>query len=186
MKKLWLVVLAMLVVLPFAAVPASAQVDIGVGIGPAVVAPDYAYAGPPDCEWGYYNYYPYACAPYGYYGADWFYDGLFVGVGPWYHWGYYGHPGYYLRGGFGYRGGYGYGRGGYGYGRGGYAYSGRGGYDGHDGRGYVGGGRSYEGGGGRGYVGGGGRSYVGGGGRGYSGGGARGGFSGGGGYHGGG
>jgi hypothetical protein len=100
MKKLWLVLLATLVVLPFAAVPANAQVGIGVGVGPAVVDPGYyADYGPPDCEWGYYSYYPYACAPYGYYGPNWFYGGLFIGVGPWYHWGFYGHPGYYLRGG---------------------------------------------------------------------------------------
>ena len=43
--------------------------------------------GPPVCEWGYYAYYPYACAPYGYYGPDWFYGGVFIGAGPWYGWG---------------------------------------------------------------------------------------------------
>jgi hypothetical protein len=103
MKKLWLVLLATLVVLPFAAVPANAQVGVGVGVGPAVVDPGYyADYGPPDCEWGYYSYYPYACAPYGYYGPNWFYGGVFIGVGPWYHWGFYGW-GYYLRGGSGSR-----------------------------------------------------------------------------------
>ncbi|MFZ0338069.1 MAG: hypothetical protein WAL45_08565, partial [Terracidiphilus sp.] len=112
MKKLSLVALAalaMLVVLPFAAIPANAQVAVGIGVGPAVGYP--AYYGPPDCEWGYYSYYPYACAPYGYYGPDWFAGGIFIGAGPWYGRGW-GH------GGWG-RGGYGYGRGGYGYGRGG-------------------------------------------------------------------
>jgi hypothetical protein len=67
-------------------------VDIGVGPG---------YVGPPVCEWGYYDYYPYACAPYGFYGPEWFSGGVFIGAGPWYHgWGhggYYGH-GYYGRG----------------------------------------------------------------------------------------
>ena len=53
---------------------ANAQVNFGVHIGPA-----------PDCPYGYYNYAPYACAPYGYYGPEWFNDGGFVGVGPWYH-----------------------------------------------------------------------------------------------------
>ena len=101
MKKLSLIALAalaMLVVLPFAAVPANAQVAVGIGVGPAVGYP--AYYGPPDCEWGYYAYYPYACAPYGYYGPDWFAGGIFIGAGPWYGrgWG---------RGGWGYRGGYG-------------------------------------------------------------------------------
>ena len=126
MRKLRLVVLAMLVVLPFA-VMANAQVGVGIGVGPAVVDPGYygGYYGPPDCEWGYYSYYPYACAPYGYYGPDWFYGGVFIGAGPWYGWGW-GHG--WGRGGWG-RGGWGYGHGGYGYGgRGGYGYGGRGGY----------------------------------------------------------
>jgi hypothetical protein len=169
MKKLGWVLLALLVALPFAAVPASAQVGIGVGVGPALVSP--GYYGPPECEWGYYNYYPYSCAPYGYYGPNWFLGGLFIGAGPWYHWGFYGHPGYYGRGGFGYRGGYGYGRGGYGYGaRGGYA--GRG-YAGGAGRGYAGGGvaHSYSGGGRGGFSGGGGGGFHGGGGGGFHGGG---------------
>ena len=30
---------------------------------------------------------PYACAPYGYYGPDWFAGGVFIGAGPWYGWG---------------------------------------------------------------------------------------------------
>src|SRR5258708_38958703 len=55
--------------------PSHAQVAVGVGYGPPV------------CEWGYYGYYPYACAPYGYYGPDWFASGLFIGAGPWYGWG---------------------------------------------------------------------------------------------------
>ena len=124
-RLVMLVMLAALVVLPFAAVPANAQVAVGIGVGPAIGYP--AYYGPPDCEWGYYSYYPYACAPYGYYGPDWFYSGVFIGVGPWYHWG----------------GGHGWGRGGYGY-HGGYGYRGGYGYGGH---GYAGGGRGYAGGG---------------------------------------
>ena len=28
---------------------------------------------------------PYECAPYGYYGSDWFVNGVFIGAGPWYH-----------------------------------------------------------------------------------------------------
>jgi len=77
---------------------ANAQVRVGVGIG---VAPAYggyygqyydpyyeAYGPPPDCVYGYYPYSPYACAPYGYWGPDYFYDGVFVGVGPWFGWGF--------------------------------------------------------------------------------------------------
>jgi hypothetical protein len=43
---------------------------------------------PPVCEWGYYDYAPYACAPYGYWGPAYFYNGVFIGVGPWFGWGY--------------------------------------------------------------------------------------------------
>jgi hypothetical protein len=50
-------------------------------------APAYAYPAyvgpPPVCPYGYYDYYPYACVPYGYYGPSWFSDGVFIGVGPW-------------------------------------------------------------------------------------------------------
>src|SRR6202043_4128807 len=91
----------------FTASNANAQrVTFGVGIG----APVY-YGAAPVCEYGYYDYAPYACAPYGYYGPDWFVGGVFIGAGPWFHG--YGH-GYYGRG-------YGYGRGEY-YGRGGYGH----------------------------------------------------------------
>lgn len=44
-----------------------------------------AYGPPPDCPYGYYDYAPYDCAPYGFYGPEWFADGVFIGVGPWYH-----------------------------------------------------------------------------------------------------
>jgi hypothetical protein len=43
---------------------------------------------PPPCSYGYYNYAPYACAPQGYYGSGYFYNGIFLGVGPWANWGY--------------------------------------------------------------------------------------------------
>jgi len=85
--------LALLGVLMLPLTYAQAQVGVGVGIG---VGPGYV-AGPPVCAYGYYPYYPYACAPYGYYGPSWFVGGVFVGAGPWYHgWGhpYYGFPGY--------------------------------------------------------------------------------------------
>jgi hypothetical protein len=60
--------------LAVAAPKAVAQVSVGVNIGAA-----------PDCPYGYYDYAPYACAPYGYYGAEWFSGGVFVGAGPWFH-----------------------------------------------------------------------------------------------------
>lgn len=53
---------------------ANAQVSVGVNIGPA-----------PVCPYGYFDYAPYNCAPYGYYGPEWFVNGLFIGAGPWFH-----------------------------------------------------------------------------------------------------
>src|SRR5579864_7006478 len=86
---------------------AHAQVSVGVGVGgPGYAAqvytgPDYdpAYVDPyygvaPVCDWGYYPYYPYACAPYGYYGPSWFSGGVFIGAGPWYGRGFYGGRGF--------------------------------------------------------------------------------------------
>ena len=140
---------ALLGVLLFAARTAHAQVSVGVGIGPV-------YGPAPSGAYGYYGYYPYACAPDGYYGPDWFVGGVFIGTGPWYH-GFYG-PRFYGRGYYG-RGYYGhgyYGRSGYGYyGRGyGYAYrSGYGNGPGYGNRSVYGG--SYRGAPGRGYAGGG-------------------------------
>lgn len=40
---------------------------------------------PPVCPYGYYDYPPYECAPYGYYGPEWFSGGVFIGAGPWFH-----------------------------------------------------------------------------------------------------
>jgi len=102
MRHLRHLVLLSLLILP--AVSAHAGVAIGVGVG---VAP--GYIGPaPVCAYGYYSYYPYACAPQGYYGPQWFVGGVFIGAGPWYH-GYYGpsfyrgpyHGGWYGRGWYG-------------------------------------------------------------------------------------
>ena len=60
-------------------------------MGPAQVAVSIGV--PPGCPYGYFDYAPYACSPYGYYGPDWFVGGIFVGAGPWFHGGggFYGH-----------------------------------------------------------------------------------------------
>jgi hypothetical protein len=50
----------------------SAQVSVEVGAAPV-------------CPYGYYDAPPYACAPYGYYGPEWFTGGVFIGAGPWFH-----------------------------------------------------------------------------------------------------
>jgi hypothetical protein len=42
----------------------------------------------PACSYGYYDYAPYACAPVGFYGPGYFYNGIFLGMGPWAGWGY--------------------------------------------------------------------------------------------------
>ncbi len=55
-----------------AACGTPAQVGIEIGAAPV-------------CPYGYYDYAPYACAPYGYYGPEWFVDGVFIGAGPWFH-----------------------------------------------------------------------------------------------------
>ncbi len=49
-----------------------AQIAIGIGVEPV-------------CPYGYFDYAPYDCAPYGYYGPDWFVGGIFLGAGPWFH-----------------------------------------------------------------------------------------------------
>ncbi|HKF45892.1 MAG TPA: hypothetical protein VKB38_00945 [Terracidiphilus sp.] len=50
---------------------APAQVTINIGVAPV-------------CPYGYYNYAPYSCAPFGYYGPQWFTGGVFIGAGPWF------------------------------------------------------------------------------------------------------
>src|SRR6202795_1204272 len=126
MRSMRLVLVALLLTVPFA-MKANAQVSVGIGVGPAVFAAPMAY-GAPVCEWGYYGYYPYECAPYGYYGPQWFAGGLFIGAGPWFNRGWWGRgrdrEDWGRRGwGNGNRGGYGYGAG---FGNGnGYGYRGR-------------------------------------------------------------
>jgi hypothetical protein len=60
--------------LTVAAPKVQAQVNVGISIGAA-----------PDCPYGYYDYAPYACSPYGYYGPEWFSGGAFIGAGSWFH-----------------------------------------------------------------------------------------------------
>jgi len=61
----------------------------GLALAPAVQAQLVVNIGvQPSCAYGYYGYSPYACAPYGYYGPGYFYNGIFLGMGPWGGWGY--------------------------------------------------------------------------------------------------
>jgi hypothetical protein len=80
-KYLDIFVLSALIVALFSgATAAPAQVSISIGAEPV-------------CPYGYYDYAPYSCSPYGYYGPDWFSGGVFIGTGRWYHGsrGFYGH-----------------------------------------------------------------------------------------------
>ncbi len=92
MKYLRYVALVALLAMPLAYAQAGVSVGVGIGVGPVV-------AGAPVCAYGYYPDYPYACAPYGYYGPSFFVDGVFIGAGPWYHgWGHGYYRGPYGRG----------------------------------------------------------------------------------------
>jgi hypothetical protein len=55
-----------------AAPKTEAQISVSIGVAPA-------------CPYGYYDYSPYGCAPYGYYGPEWFHGRTFIGAGPWFH-----------------------------------------------------------------------------------------------------
>ncbi len=73
MPKVLSLVFATLTIVLFNCIPAeSAQVSINIGVAPV-------------CPYGYFDYAPYNCAPYGYYGPDWFVGGVFIGAGPWFH-----------------------------------------------------------------------------------------------------
>src|SRR5580658_6721550 len=54
------------------AAQSQAQVSVNIGVAPV-------------CPYGYYDFAPYACAPSGYYGPEWFTGGVFIGAGPWFH-----------------------------------------------------------------------------------------------------
>jgi hypothetical protein len=75
MKIKYALALGVLGALFVTAHPSSdAKAQVAIRIGPA-----------PVCPYGYYDYPPYYCAPYGYYGPEWFVGGVFLGAGPWFH-----------------------------------------------------------------------------------------------------
>jgi hypothetical protein len=74
MKKIMFLGLAAVAVAFLTAGTPKAQAQLSINIGVA-----------PSCPYGYYDYTPYGCAPYGYYGPEWFHRGAFIGVGPWFH-----------------------------------------------------------------------------------------------------
>jgi hypothetical protein len=58
----------------FAGAASHAQAQVALGIESV-----------PNCAHGLYGYPPYACAPNGYYGPEWFDGSRFDGAGPWGH-----------------------------------------------------------------------------------------------------
>jgi hypothetical protein len=74
MRGLKLFILSAVAVFGFAATVPTSQAQISVEIGAE-----------PSCPYGYYDYAPYSCAPYGYYGPEWFNGGVFIGAGKWFH-----------------------------------------------------------------------------------------------------
>jgi hypothetical protein len=74
MNKFKCIALAAVAAFCFTVATPKAQAQISVQIGAA-----------PECPYGYYDGTPYSCAPYGYYGPEWFTGGVFIGAGPWFH-----------------------------------------------------------------------------------------------------
>ncbi len=73
MSKFTVLACATLTIALLCCAPAApAQISISIGAAPV-------------CPYGYFDYAPYDCAPYGYYGPDWFNGGIFIGAGPWFH-----------------------------------------------------------------------------------------------------
>src|SRR5580698_1545516 len=74
MRGFSFVLLAAVAGIGFTVTAPKAQAQVAVEVGVA-----------PDCPYGYYDVPPYACAPVGYYGPEWFVGGVFIGAGPWFH-----------------------------------------------------------------------------------------------------
>src|SRR5271170_6480414 len=73
MRLLKLLTLPAVAAAMWVSTPASpAQVSVNIGVAPV-------------CPYGYYSSPPYECAPFGYYGPEWFSGGVFIGAGPWFH-----------------------------------------------------------------------------------------------------
>lgn len=98
MRGFKLLALSAVAALCFAATPTTqAQISVGINLGAE-----------PGCPYGYFDYAPYSCAPYGYYGPEWFDGGAFIGAGPWHHGReyFYGHVNNRFDPNHGYRGGF--------------------------------------------------------------------------------
>ena len=74
MRNFKFLALAAIATICFAATAPKTQAQISVTFGAE-----------PSCPYGYYDYAPYNCSPYGYYGPEWFNGGVFIGAGHWFH-----------------------------------------------------------------------------------------------------
>jgi hypothetical protein len=72
-------------VIKYLAIAAVAAISIAAGAPKAEAQVSFSIGVAPSCPYGYYDYTPYQCAPYGYYGPEWFHGRTFIGVGPWFH-----------------------------------------------------------------------------------------------------
>jgi len=73
MKLFRLLAVPVLALVCFAGFSSRSEAQISISIGVA-----------PVCPYGYFSYAPYQCAPFGYYGPEWFAGGVFLGAGPWF------------------------------------------------------------------------------------------------------
>src|ERR1700690_2611310 len=73
MDGLKILALAAIAAICFAVTIPKTEAQVSVNIGVA-----------PECPYGYYDSPPYDCAPYSYYGPEWFPSGTFIGAGPWF------------------------------------------------------------------------------------------------------
>jgi hypothetical protein len=74
MNRFKVLALAAVAVIGFAASTPRSQAQVSIQIGVE-----------PNCPYGYYDYAPYNCSPYGYYSPEWFSGGVFIGAGQWFH-----------------------------------------------------------------------------------------------------
>jgi len=68
----------------FLVLAAVAGAGFTAGIPKALAQVSVEIGAAPDCPYGYYDAAPYACAPVGYYGPEWFNGEVFIGAGPWF------------------------------------------------------------------------------------------------------
>ena len=72
--RYWKILALPILIVALLSVPRSVPAQVSIDIGAE-----------PDCPYGYYDFAPYNCGPYGYYGPEWFTGDVFIGAGPWFH-----------------------------------------------------------------------------------------------------